>query len=101
MQIIEIEAAAEELGAGEVVLNCMDQDGVRSGYDLEQLQAVRERLRIPLIASGGAGAIEHFAEVFKVADVDGALAAGAFHAGVLTIGQVKEYLRSEGIEVRL
>jgi cyclase len=74
---------------------------VRAGYDLDQLQAVRERLRIPLIASGGAGVVEHFAAVFREADVDGALAAGAFHAGVLTIGQVKEYLRSEGIEVRL
>ncbi|MEN9834649.1 MAG: hypothetical protein RL011_842 [Pseudomonadota bacterium] len=92
---------AQERGAGEVVLNCMDQDGVRAGYDLDQLQAVRERLRIPLIASGGAGVVEHFAAVFREADVDGALAAGAFHAGVLTIGQVKEYLRSEGIEVRL
>ncbi|MBM4253907.1 MAG: imidazole glycerol phosphate synthase subunit HisF [Deltaproteobacteria bacterium] len=91
---------AEERGAGEIVLNCMDQDGVRTGYDLEQLRAVRAVVRIPLIASGGAGALEHFAAVFRDADVDGALAAGAFHAGTLTVSQVKEYLRSQGIEVR-
>ncbi len=92
---------AEERGAGEIVLNCMDQDGVGSGYDLEQLKAVRSQLRIPLIASGGAGAVEHFGAVFKEADVDGALAAGVFHAGLLTIAQIKDYLRGEGIEVRL
>lgn len=87
-------------GAGEIVLNCMDQDGVRGGYDLEQLRAVRAAIQVPLIASGGAGTIEHFAAAFKEADVDGALAAGIFHAGVVTVRDVKARLRELGIEVR-
>ena len=91
---------AEARGAGEIVLNCMDHDGVRTGYDLQQLMAVRAVIQIPLIASGGAGEPQHFVDAFKLADVDGALAAGAFHSGSLTIAGVKEYLRSSGIEVR-
>ena len=91
---------AEQRGAGEIVLNCMDQDGVRSGYDIEQLQAVRAATRLPLIASGGAGTAQHFIDAFQLADVDGALAAGAFHSGELTIGGVKEALRYAGLEVR-
>lgn len=92
---------AQERGAGEVVLNCMDQDGVRRGFDVEQLRAARERLRIPLIASGGAGAPAHFVEVFDKADVSGALAAGIFHAGDVTVGDVKRALQAAGMEVRL
>lgn len=88
-------------GAGEIVLNCMNQDGVRNGYDLSQLSAVREKVSIPLIASGGAGALEHFADVFSQAHVDGALAASVFHKQVLTVGEVKTYLASHAIEVRL
>lgn len=88
-------------GAGEIVLNCMNQDGVRSGYDLPQLRAVREKVSIPLIASGGAGALEHFADVFAQAHVDGALAASVFHKQVLTVGEVKQYLASHAIEVRI
>ncbi len=88
-------------GAGEIVLNCMNQDGVRSGYDLPQLSAVREKVSIPLIASGGAGALEHFADVFAQAHVDGALAASVFHKQVLTVGEVKTYLASHAIEVRI
>ena len=91
---------AQERGAGEIVLNCMDQDGVGDGYDLEQLEAARARLSIPLVASGGAGAAAHFVEVFCKADVSGALAAGAFHAGRLTIGGVKAMLAEAGVEVR-
>jgi cyclase len=91
----------EQRGAGEVVLNCMDQDGVRSGYDLEQLIAIRAATKLPLIASGGAGSAQHFIDVFKRADVDGALAAGAFHSGDLTIAGVKDALRLAGLEVRL
>ncbi|MDZ7628017.1 MAG: imidazole glycerol phosphate synthase subunit HisF [Parvularculaceae bacterium] len=91
---------AQDRGAGEIVLNCMDQDGVGEGYDIDQLAAARERLSIPLVASGGAGSARHFADVFARADVSGALAAGAFHSGVLTIGVVKEALAEAGVEVR-
>jgi cyclase len=90
----------QELGAGEIVLNCMNQDGVRRGYDLPQLAAVRARCRVPLIASGGAGAPEHFADVFTTARVDGALAASVFHSATIRIPALKAYLRDRGIEVR-
>ncbi|HBK90686.1 MAG TPA: imidazole glycerol phosphate synthase subunit HisF [Parvularcula sp.] len=93
-------AEAQDRGAGEIVLNCMDQDGVGEGYDIGQLAAARARLSIPLVASGGAGSAEHFAEVFARADVSGALAAGAFHAGRLTIPGVKDALAAAGVEVR-
>lgn len=91
----------QERGAGEIVLNCMGSDGVKRGYDLEQLARAREGVRVPLIGSGGAGAREHFETVFKEAKVDGALAAGVFHRGELTIPELKAYLREKGIEVRL
>ena len=87
-------------GAGEIVLNCMNRDGVRQGYDVAQLAAVRERCTIPLIASGGAGTEAHFRDVFVAADVDGALAASVFHSGAIAIPALKGYLRNEGIEVR-
>jgi cyclase len=90
----------QQRGAGEVVLNCMASDGVRRGYDLEQLAAARERCRVPLIASGGAGSIEHFAEVFRSARVDGALAASVFHDGAIAIPALKQALRAQHIEVR-
>lgn len=93
-------AEVQRLGAGEIVLNCMDNDGVRHGYDLEQLAAVRAICRVPLIASGGAGEIEHFAEVFQQADVDGALAATVFHSGRIAIADLKRHLQGQGIEVR-
>ena len=87
-------------GAGEIVLNCMNQDGVRKGYDLAQLTAVREVCNIPLIASGGAGAIEHFTDVFKQADVDGALAASVFHKGIINIDELKATLVDAGVPMR-
>ncbi len=90
----------QERGAGEIVLNCMSHDGVRTGYDLEQLAAVRERCRVPLIASGGAGEMRHFADVFASCRVDGALAATVFHSGAIAIPALKTFLRGEGIEVR-
>ena len=93
-------AEAQRLGAGEIVLNCMGSDGVREGYDIEQLCAVRARCRVPLVASGGAGSPVHFREVFERADVDAALAASAFHSGHIAIAALKGYLRSAGIEVR-
>ena len=92
---------AQDRGAGEVVLNCMASDGVRTGYDLAQLQRVRAVCRVPLIASGGAGAMEHFADVFSVVHVDGALAASVFHSGAIAIPDLKRYLREQQIEVRL
>ena len=91
---------AQALGAGEIVLNCMDEDGVRRGYDIPQLQAARSRLTIPLVASGGAGEARHFLEVFEQADVSGALAASVFHSGALPIPELKAFLDRAGVEVR-
>ncbi len=88
-------------GAGEVVLNCMASDGVRQGYDIEQLRAVRAVCQVPLIASGGAGTADHFSHVFKSAGVDAALAASVFHSGEIAIPDLKRQLRTEGIEVRI
>ncbi len=87
-------------GAGEIVLNCMNQDGVRKGYDIEQLSAVRAVCDVPLIASGGAGAMEHFSAAFKQADVDGALAASVFHKSIIDIQDLKQYLRTESVSIR-
>ena len=92
---------AQDRGAGEIVLNCMASDGVRTGYDLAQLQRVRAACRVPLIASGGAGTMQHFADVFSVAHVDGALAASVFHSAAIAIPDLKRYLREQQIEVRL
>jgi len=92
---------ATERGAGEIVLNCMNKDGMRQGYDLEQLAAVRAVIRVPLIASGGAGASEHFRDVFRQARVDGALAASVFHKGMIAIPDLKGYLAREGVVVRI
>lgn len=91
----------QALGAGEIVLNCMGTDGVRRGYDIEQLKAARAITRVPLVASGGAGVPMHFADVFTEADVDAALAASVFHTGDLGIPALKRELRTQGIEVRL
>ncbi|MGH8030109.1 MAG: imidazole glycerol phosphate synthase subunit HisF [Arenimonas sp.] len=91
---------AQDLGAGEIVLNCMDRDGVRDGYDLAQLRAVRDICDVPLVASGGAGCESHFARAFEDAGVDGALAASVFHAGLVRIPALKQALRSRGIPVR-
>lgn len=91
---------AQQRGAGEIVLNCMDEDGVRRGYDIVQLAAARERLTIPLVASGGAGEAAHFRDVFRQADVSGALAASVFHTGTLAIPDLKAFLGASGVEVR-
>lgn len=90
----------QRLGAGEVVLNCMNADGVGSGYDIEQLKMAREILTIPLVASGGARTVGHFVEVFQKADVDAALAAGVFHRGELSIPFLKDQLGQQNIGVR-
>lgn len=94
-------AEAQRRGAGEIVLNCMDADGAKTGFDLDQLAAVRAVCKVPLVASGGAGSSEHFRDVFRRADVDGALAAGALHSGMLSISRVKATLAAAGVPVRL
>ncbi len=94
--IVEVQAR----GAGEIVLNCMGSDGVRQGYDLEQLGVVRAICQVPLIASGGAGAREHFLDAFMQADVDGALAASVFHSGAIALPELKAWLGGQGVIVR-
>jgi imidazole glycerol-phosphate synthase subunit HisF len=93
-------AEAQARGAGEIVLNCIDSDGCRTGYDLEQLAAVRARCQVPLIASGGAGEVRHFVQVFREAGVDGALAASVFHDRTMAIPALKRELAAAGIRVR-
>lgn len=91
---------AQRRGAGEIVLNCMSSDGVRGGYDIDQLCAVRSVCHVPLVASGGAGSARHFVQVFQRAGVDAALAASVFHSGEIAIPDLKRQLRADGIEVR-
>ena len=91
----------QERGAGEIVLNCMNQDGVRRGYDNVQLKRVRSNCTIPLIASGGAGKMLHFQDTFKEANVDGALAASVFHSGEIDIGDLKRFLAEQSISMRI
>ena len=91
---------AQSRGAGEIVLNCMASDGVRQGYDLEQLGCARDHCRVPLVASGGAGTPQHFIDVFREADVDAALAASVFHSGTLAIPDLKKTLLAAGVVVR-
>ncbi len=92
---------AQERGAGEVVLNCMNQDGVRKGYDCTQLNLIRDNCHVPLIASGGAGKMSHFLDVFQNANVDGALAASVFHSAEIDIGDLKRFLDESDVHVRL
>jgi cyclase len=99
LDAIEWCVRAAELGAGEILLNSMDADGTKDGYDIELIQLVRREVRIPLIASGGAGRVEHFAPAVR-AGADAVLAASVFHFGELTIGEVKDALRQDGIPVR-
>lgn len=92
---------AEKLGAGEILLTSMDKDGTKDGYDLELTRSVTSAVNIPVIASGGAGKLEHLRDVIKHADADAVLAASIFHYGQNTIREAKEYLKSEGINVRI
>ncbi|MCA1187116.1 MULTISPECIES: imidazole glycerol phosphate synthase subunit HisF [unclassified Saccharopolyspora] len=96
---VEWAERAQELGVGEILLNSMDADGTKAGFDLELIRAVRSRVDVPLIASGGAGAVEHFAPAVR-AGADAVLAASVFHFGRLRIGEVKDAMRAEGITVR-
>jgi imidazole glycerol-phosphate synthase len=87
------------LGAGEILLNCIDRDGTNLGFDLELIEAVTEAVSIPVIASSGAGRVEHFHEVFTRTDAEAALAAGVFHRKEITIAAVKRYLMDK-VEIR-
>ncbi len=98
---VEWALKVEKLGAGEILLTSMDGDGTKAGYDLELTRQIAENVKIPVIASGGAGKLEHFKEALSVGKADAALAASLFHFKELEIRQVKEYLRQEGISVRL
>ena len=97
---IEWVKEAEKLGAGEILLTSMDADGTKAGFDIELTRAVTDAVNIPVIASGGGGALSHFKDVFEIAKADAALAASLFHYKELTVGQVKEYLDGFGIPVR-
>ncbi len=98
---VEWAVRAEQLGAGEILLTSMDGDGTKDGYDLELTRAVAESVSVPVIASGGAGKLEHFYDALVNAGAEAVLAASLFHYGELEICQVKEYLRSRGVSVRL
>ena len=100
LDLIEWVTEGERLGAGEILLTSMDTDGTKAGFDIAMTRAVEEAVGIPVIASGGGGCLEHFAQVFDQAHADAALAASLFHFGELTVGQVKGYLRTRDIPVR-
>jgi cyclase len=97
---IEWAIQAEKLGAGEILLTSMDCDGTREGYDIALTRAVSDALRIPVIASGGAGKLEHFYDALTAGGASAVLAASLFHFGELSIGELKTYLRVRGLEVR-
>ncbi len=101
LDVIEWAKRVESLGAGEILLTSMDKDGTKSGYDLELTRAVAEVVNIPVIASGGAGSMEHFYEAFTFGKADACLAASLFHFKEIEIPSLKAYLRSKGIPVRL
>ena len=97
---VEWAREGQRLGAGEILLTSMDADGTKAGFDLDMTRAVTQAVSIPVIASGGCGSLEHFAQVFEATGCDAALAASLFHFGELTVPQVKEYLAGRGIPVR-
>ena len=101
IDVLDWVRTAAELGAGEILLTSMDADGTKNGYDIPLTRAVAEAVKVPVIASGGAGKLEHFYDVLTEGKADAVLAASVFHYKEFTIRQVKEYLRSKGVEVRL
>ena len=101
VDVVQLVQAVEAMGAGELLLNCMDSDGQKAGYDIELTQHVMAHTRLPVIASSGAGKVQHFSAVFRETDVQAALAAGIFHRKEVPISDVKEHLKEEGIPVRL
>ncbi|KAH8699523.1 imidazole glycerol phosphate synthase hisHF [Ilyonectria robusta] len=100
MDVVELVQAVEAMGTGEILLNCIDKDGTNSGFDLELINQVKSSIRIPVIASSGAGNPGHFQEVFEKTPTDAALGAGMFHRGEYTVKQVKDYLEEKGLDVR-
>jgi imidazole glycerol-phosphate synthase len=100
LDVIQLVTACEQLGAGEILLNCIDRDGTNSGFDLELINHVKEQVRIPVIASSGAGTAEHFVEVFEQTDAEAALAAGIFHRREVGIQVIKEALAARNIAYR-
>ncbi|TDT71464.1 imidazole glycerol phosphate synthase subunit HisF [Hypnocyclicus thermotrophus] len=98
---IEWAITGEQLGAGELVINSMDTDGVKAGFDLDLLRAISEKVEIPIIASGGAGTMKHFKEVFDIPGVDAGLAASVFHYGEIEIPNLKKYLKEQGVNIRM
>ena len=100
LDALEWAREGQRRGAGEILLTSMDADGTKAGFDLEMTRAVTRAVSIPVIASGGCGSLEHFAQVFEQTGCDAALAASLFHFGELTVPQVKEYLASRNIPVR-
>ncbi|CAJ2503314.1 Uu.00g107080.m01.CDS01 [Anthostomella pinea] len=100
MDVVELAQAVEAMGAGEILLNCIDRDGTSSGFDLELVRQVKAAVRIPVIASSGAGNPAHFEDVFRKTTTDAALGAGIFHRGEYTVQQVKDHLAEKGLEVR-
>jgi cyclase len=101
LEVVAWAARAAELGAGEILLTSMDRDGTLAGYDLALLEAVSNAVNIPVIASGGAGTLEHFAEALQPGRADAVLAASLFHFGAMRIAEVKQYLHEQGLPVRL
>lgn len=100
LDAVEWAVRGVELGAGEIVVNSIDEDGMKNGYDLELLRKITAAVNVPVIASGGAGTYEHFLDAVKYANVDGILAASVFHFGEIKIKDLKEYLKNNGIEIR-
>jgi cyclase len=100
LDALEWSERAQQLGAGEILLTSMDRDGTRDGYDLELTKAISDAVKIPVIASGGAGRLEHFYDVLTKGGASAALAASLFHFGQLSVAQVKEYLSQQGVTVR-
>ena len=100
LDAVEWAARCAELGAGEILLTAIQRDGARDGYDLDLIRAVAEAVTVPVIASGGAGGPEHFAPAFTRAGAEAALAAGIFHDGLVSVGEVKDALKRDGVLVR-
>jgi glutamine amidotransferase/cyclase len=97
---VTLARSCERLGAGEILLNCIDRDGTNLGFDIELINAVTEAVSIPVIASSGAGRVEHFHEVFTATEAESALAAGIFHRREIPIEDVKNYLAQNQVEIR-
>ncbi|MBW2412656.1 MAG: imidazole glycerol phosphate synthase HisHF, partial [Deltaproteobacteria bacterium] len=100
LDAVTLARICEELGAGEILLNCIDRDGTNAGFDLELINAVHQAVSIPVIASSGAGCAEHFNEVFTATEAESALAAGIFHRREVPIDEVKQYLNGK-VEIRI